>query len=84
MLCTVVKSIDRAIGRVNVPPSSAVVDSTLQKKFLGYARCSIRLTMRSQVSLNGPRRVLIDGRSIVIVFVALGVSIHSSLLGTGL
>ena len=79
MIHAVVKSIDRTIGRTNVALSGAIADDALQRGFLDYARCSIRLTIRSQVSLNEPRRVAIDTWCAVIVFIALGVSGHTFL-----
>jgi len=84
MVCSVVKAIDRTIGKVHVTPPGGAANSTPQRGSLDCVRCSTRLMSRSQVSLgvlwNG---VIIDVGHVVIVFVALGVSSHPLLLGIG-
>jgi len=66
---------------MNVVSCSVMADDTPQRGSLGCARCSTRLMSRSQVCFNMPRRVvIIDVQFAVIVFIALGVSVHPTVL----
>ena len=81
MIQIVVKAIDRTIGKVYVTPSSEAADSIFQRGFPDYARYSIRLMNKFQVSLGVKYRkaIIADIWCTVIVFVALGVCTRDSL-----
>lgn len=78
MIYVVVKTIDRTIGKVSITPSSRMTENAPQRGSLDYARCSIKLTSRSQVGSDASLEVaMVDVRRVVIVFIALGVSMHA-------